>query len=134
MRNLSFLLVVLLAGCVGVNPSNIYMRDSNIVGPREEDQPEYDLIVTDPGYDTWLATNARPIWYYSQNYLENKNRIYVSDWNEKVTSFRHRRNTLFAEPINYDFTIDYGLELNYKLFNYFKFIHSKYGRRYAFPL
>ena len=133
MRYLTFFLLVILGGCVGSGPSGIYMRDSNIVGPREEEAPQYDLIVDEPGFETWMLTNAQPIWYYSKTYLENKNRIYVADWNEKVIAFGARRNSLFENQINYDYSIDYGLELNYKLFNYFKFIHQKYGRRYNFP-
>ena len=129
----SIFLLVFMTGCVGTGPSGFYVRDSNIVGPREEEEPEYDLIVDDPGFETWMNTNAKPIGFYSKSYYENKNRIYVADWNDKVVAFRHRRRSPFAEIINYDYTIDYGIELNYKLYNYFKFIHHQYGRRYSFP-
>ena len=131
--SLSFFLLIFVIGCIGVGPSPIYVRDSNIVGPREEEAPQYELIVDEPGYETWLITNAKPIGFYSKSYYESKNRIYVADWNAKVTSFRHRRRSPFTEIINYDFNIDYGIELNYQLFNYFKFMHQKYGRRYTFP-
>ena len=133
MRYLSFSLLILLGGCISAGPSRIYVRDSNIVGPREEEAPQYELIVDEPGFETWMLTNGKPIWYYSKSYYETKNRIYVADWNAKVATFGNRRNALFEQNINYDFSVDYGLELNYKLFNYFKFIHQKYGRRYTFP-
>ncbi|MCG8322171.1 MAG: DUF6146 family protein [Cytophagales bacterium] len=130
---LSFWLLVFMTGCVGTGPSRFYVQDSNIVGPREEEAPQYELIVDEPGFESWMVTNARPIGFYTKSYYETKNRIYVSDWNDKVTAFRHRRRSPFTEIINYDFTIDYGIELNYKLFYYFKFMHQKYGRRYTFP-
>ena len=130
---LVFIWLVLVTGCIGTGPSGIYVRDSNIVGPREEEETQYELIVDEPGFNTWMATNAKPIGFYSKTYYETKNRIYVSDWNEKVTAFRHRRRSPFTEIINYDFTIDYGIELNYQLFNYFKFMHQKFGGRYSFP-
>ncbi|MDN5216071.1 DUF6146 family protein [Fulvivirgaceae bacterium BMA12] len=133
IKVLSFSVLIFLMGCAGGAPSRILVKGSNIIDPKPEDEVEYQLIVDDPGYETWLITNARPIGYYSLSYYEAKNRIYVTDWNAKVVSLSSRRNSPFTEQINYDFNTDYGLELNYRLFNYFKFIHQRYGRRYAFP-
>jgi hypothetical protein len=81
------------------------------------DSVEYEIIIIDPGFDSWLTT--RPSMnYYSQNYYENKNRFYVTEWN-----YRHdnpiRFGDLYDTRIDYDFSTNYGLELNYKLYNYF---------------
>ena len=133
IKILSFSMLIFLMGCVGGAPSGILLKSSNIVDPKPDNEVGYELIVDDPGYETWLVTNAKPIGYYSKSYYEAKNKIYVIDWNAKVVSLSGRRNSPFTEQINYDFNTDYGLALNYRLFNYFKFIHHRYGRRYAFP-
>ena len=48
------------------------------------DSLEYEIIIIDPGYSSFLASTARPEGYYSQSYLENKNRFLVTDWNQRV--------------------------------------------------
>lgn len=90
------------------------------------DSLEYEVIIIDLGFNAYLNSTARPIDYYSQAYLKNWNRIYVTNWN-----FRFRNPTLYNQDIyqnliDYQFDIDYGLEVDYKLFNYFQFAQIKY--------
>ena len=35
-------------------------------------------------------------------------------------------NSIYENEINYDSNTDYGLDVNYKLYNYFKFVEHKY--------
>lgn len=77
---------------------------------------EYEVIIIDPGFNSWLAGYARPRNYYTQNYMEQRNRTWVSQWNQNVNS--GMRPNLFEMNINYDSSIDYGYEVNYLLFNY----------------
>jgi len=90
-----------------------------------EDSMEYELIIMDPGFDSWLATQP-PANFYSQQYYENWNQRYVTEWN-----IRHsnplRYGGFYQTRINYDPNVDYGLELNYKLYNYFRYIEKEYG-------
>jgi len=81
------------------------------------DELEYEVIIIDPGFSSWLASTARPRNHYSQSYLETRNRIWVTNWNINVNSSIRNRN-LFEMSINYDNNIDYGYEVNYLLFNY----------------
>jgi hypothetical protein len=82
-----------------------------------------------------MLTNGKPASFYSREYYRNKNVFYASAWNSKVTERTryNSRNYPFEEPIDYNPTIDYGLEVDYKLFWYFKYIENVYGRRYHFP-
>jgi hypothetical protein len=48
------------------------------------DDLEYEVIIIDNGFSTWLASTALPRNYYSQAYLENKNQQYVREWNNRV--------------------------------------------------
>ena len=95
------------------------------------DSTEYDIIVTDPGFESWFITNRKPPSYHTKEFLEAKNWNYVIAWNEKVRSgsFQMRRgNDPFIEEIDYRWDIDYGLDVNYKLYYYFKFIEDTWGK------
>lgn len=83
---------------------------------------EYDLAVLDLGYESFLAMQPSA-GTYSLNYLKNKNRYYVSVWNSRVMT---GNPDIYDMPIEYDSKIYYGLEFEYKLYQYFKFIENKH--------
>jgi hypothetical protein len=85
-----------------------------------EDSTQYEIIVMEPGFETWFIANSKPEWYHSQEYYENWNRQYTHAWNAKINSFPHGH--LLNNPINYEDNIDYGLEINHKLFYYFQYV------------
>jgi hypothetical protein len=92
------------------------------------DSLEYDIIIIDIGFDSYLNTIAKPMNFYSQDYYEQKNRFYVPAWNHRVRTSRTGKWSQVSEnEIDYDFKINYGLEVNYKLFNYFKFVEHQYN-------
>ncbi|MEM7382459.1 MAG: DUF6146 family protein, partial [Bacteroidota bacterium] len=55
--------------------------------------------------------------------------IYVINWNNRVLQPQQFSQRLYELQINYDPTIDYGYELNYKLYNYFIYFQRKYRQR-----
>lgn len=93
----------------------------------QADSTTYDIIITETGYDNWILTNAQPRWYYNNAYYRNKNQFFVIDWNNRVIETMGRAP--YEEQIFYNPNIDYGLEVNYKLYWYFKFMEHKYGIR-----
>jgi hypothetical protein len=94
----------------------------------ENEELEYEIIILEVGFKNWLVTQ-RPMWYYSLNLLENRNRYYVLEWNRRVQSPHLFNSNLYNQFINYDPAIEYGLEVNYKLFMYFEFFQQKYRQR-----
>jgi len=84
------------------------------------DSLEYSLIIMDPGFESWLATRP-PKNFYSKQYYEQKNLLYVSEWNHR---YRTSQNNSYETYIDYNANIDYGLDLNYKLFYYFQFFEE----------
>lgn len=93
------------------------------------DVTEYEIIIIEPGFNFWLQSIARPEGYYSQSYLENRNNLYVIEWNQRVQQpFRYDPG-LYELQINYSPQIDYGYEVNYKLYNYFIYFQRKYNQR-----
>ncbi len=91
----------------------------------ESDSTTYELLIFDIKYESYLATQP-PMNFYSQDYYENWNIQYVTEWN-----IRHnnpvRYGDFYETNIDYYQSTDYGLELNYKLYYYFLFIEKEYG-------
>lgn len=92
------------------------------------DELEYEIIIIDPGFNTWLASRARPRGYYSQQYFEAKNRIWVIEWNIRAMRPQQYRD-LYLMQIDYDHHIDYGYEVNYMLYNYLVYFQLTTGQR-----
>ena len=94
-----------------------------------DEKTEYEIIIIDPGFFTWLRSVARPEGYYSQQWLENRNQILVINWNQRVFQPNQFDPNLYQLQIDYDPMIDYGYEVNYKLYNYFVYFQRKYNQR-----
>ena len=92
-------------------------------------ESKYEILIIEPGFYTWLNSIARPEGYYSQHFLENRNEILVLEWNRRVMFPTQYNAQLYMWQIDYDPFIDYGYEVNYKLYNYFVYIQRKYNQR-----
>ncbi len=92
------------------------------------DELEYEIIIFDSGFENFLIT-APPKSYYSEKTLEAKNRRYVQLWSQRVNNPRYNRN-IYEQKIDYDYNIHYGMDVNYKLYQYFKFVEKKYGEKF----
>ncbi len=75
---------------------------------------EYEVIIIDPGFNSWFYSYARPRNYYSQQYMETRNRVWVMEWNSRFNQGDRR----FDMSIDYQNNINYGYEVNYMLYNY----------------
>ena len=87
-----------------------------------EDSLEYDLETFDGKFEMWYLLHKSPAMYRSQQYYENWNRQYVSAWN--YNALGGRRNSFFEPIIGYEYTVDYGFELNHELFYYFQYVEK----------
>jgi len=94
-----------------------------------DEKTEYEIIVIDPGYYSWLHSIAMPEGYYSQQFMEARNRIYVMNWNQRAQNPLVYDSSLYEMQINYDPNINYGYQVNYKLYNYFIYFQRKYRQR-----
>ncbi|SNY99822.1 DUF6146 family protein [Flagellimonas pacifica] len=95
----------------------------------KDEESEYEIIIIEPGFYFWLQSIARPEGYYSQSFLENRNHIMVINWNQRVLQPNRYNPNLYELQIDYDPTVDYGYEVNYKLYNYFIYFQRKYNQR-----
>jgi len=88
------------------------------------DSLEHRLIVLDPGFDSWLATQPSRE-FYSQGYYETRNRLYVAEWNHRYITGQDKG--IYENLIDYNTRIDYGLDINYRLYYYFRFFEHTTG-------
>ncbi len=93
------------------------------------DELEYEITIIDPGFSTWLLSRAKPEGYYSQSFLETRNQILVAEWNSRVLQPQRYNPSLYEMRIDYNPNIDYGYEVNYKLYNYFIYFQITYKQQ-----
>ncbi len=121
---------VLVMGCdttkstVETGSTDVALSDTVVIA---NESIEYEIIIIEPGFNTWLVTQP-PKGYYGLSYLESRNQIYVTEYNYRVYAPGFDKK-LYIQEINYDPTISYGLEVNYLLYNYFKFFEETYNQK-----
>jgi hypothetical protein len=86
------------------------------------DSLEYELVTFDGKFESWYIMQNVPSRFRSQEYYENWNHQYVNAWNYNST--QSGKNNFFEYIHGYDPTIDYGFELNHKLFYYFQYVEN----------
>jgi len=89
------------------------------------DSLSYELVIFDTGFDSWFLSVRKPEWYYTQSYLENWNQQLVTEWNTLYSSGSYRTDCYPETYLDYDNTINYGKDLNYKLYYYFRYMQEK---------
>lgn len=129
------IVLILIASCKSYN-TNQTINNENESGLVQSDtvsissdESDYEIIIIEPGFNTWLLSTARPEGYHSQQWLESRNAILVQAWNQRnLQPFNYDPN-LYELRIDYDTRTDYGYEVNYKLYNYFLYFQIKYKQR-----
>ena len=136
MKNSLYINAILLFIILGCNTKKSIVTNSDKVMAVQNDtirianeELQYEVIIIDPGFNSWLVSMAHPRWYHSQSYLENKNRMYVSEWNRRVLQPQQFSPNLYEMTIDYQPYIDYGYEVNYLIYNYMIYFQNRYQQR-----
>ena len=79
---------------------------------------EYDVTIIDAGFQSWFNSYAKPKNYYSQSFLESRNRIWVLEWNRRAMLPSQYNPNLYEMTINYESNVNYGYDVNYMIYNY----------------
>tara|TARA_B100001063_G_C16512854_1_gene427716 strand:+ start:65 stop:484 length:420 start_codon:yes stop_codon:yes gene_type:complete len=136
MRNFIYILILglFVHSCGSTRDRNLGDSQINEDTVRiANDSLEYEIIIIEPGFNLFINSIARPEGYYSQQYLENKNRFLVSEYNQRVSQPQNYNPDLYLQEINYNPSIDYGYEVNYLLYNYFVFFSRHYNQKFSVP-
>ncbi|HAX96526.1 MAG TPA: hypothetical protein DCY35_08410 [Prolixibacteraceae bacterium] len=112
-----------ICACTGIRESTRVLIENEKIA--SDDTLQYELVIIDPGFETWFVTHSKPVWFHSQSWLETWNRQYVTAWNARYMN--GRGNRCCDTYIDYQFHVDYGLDLNHKLYWYFRYVERKLG-------
>ena len=134
MKNLVAILVVLgiILSCKTpdktISNKNTSLAANDTVRIANDDL-EYEIIIIDPGFNSWLQSVAREEGYYSKQFLESRNYLLVIAYNQRVLQRHIYDPNLYEWQIDYQQGIDYGYEVNYLLYNYFIYFQLKYEQQ-----
>ncbi|MET0760196.1 MAG: DUF6146 family protein [Flavobacterium sp.] len=135
MKNSVFIAIIffLIVGCT-TSKSTLPSTDKSTATKNDtvriaNDELKYEVIIIDTGFSTWLATRAFLRGYHTQSYLENKNRVYVNEWNSRVIQPQRYSPSLYGMTIDYDTSINYGYEVNYLIYNYMIYFQNTYKQK-----
>ena len=90
---------------------------------------EYEIIIIEPGFNSWLVSRAMPRNFHSQTYMESRNQVWVNEYNNRVLQSMRYDPNLYQMQIDYRRGIDYGYEVNYMLFNYLVYFQQTYKQQ-----
>jgi hypothetical protein len=90
----------------------------------ETDSVEYELIVLELGFDNYLI--SQPPKSFTP-YLTIKTGTTSTPLNGMRGTGQVQTRSCSCLRFNYDKTIDYGLELEYKLYHFYRFFEKKYN-------
>jgi hypothetical protein len=114
------IVIILLLSCNSnkqiVSNEKPYLENDTIRIANEE--IAYEVIIIDIGFSSWFNSYARPKGYYSQSYLEGRNRFWVLEWNRRANLPSQYNPNLYEMSINYNSQTNYGYDVNYMIFNY----------------
>ncbi|MBP2832705.1 hypothetical protein J8281_10960 [Aquimarina sp. U1-2] len=123
---------LLIVSCTSTQHKN--MNVSSTPNPSDtvrisNDSLEYEIIIIEPGFTSWLVTQ-RPRGFYSEQFLETRNRLYVNEYNQRVLEPQRFNPNLYIQRIEYEPNIHYGYEVNYLLYHYFLYFEQRYRQNF----
>jgi len=89
---------------------------------------EWEITVFDGEYETFIATRAQPKSMFTESSLKSRNTILVNEWNSRFYSGINRN--FYEVAIDYDPKENYGLDFEYRMYQFFAYCNWKYGIRF----
>lgn len=90
----------------------------------ENDSSAYELVIIDPDFDLWYIMKYSPALDRSEGTYQVQNRLGVLNWNSFYASGMF--SEVIGSYIDYRPEISYGIELNRRLYWYFRFIEERH--------
>jgi hypothetical protein len=126
MRRVLLVIMVIMAASgtymFGQKKKDIVKEDTMHI---KKDTTEYELIIFDTGFDAWLAMQPSKN-HYSNEYYRRRNNLYVQEWNNRYLN-PHRYGGIYGNYIDFDPMTDYGIDVNYRLYYYFRYFEEMNG-------
>lgn len=118
------IMVLMIWACSTVKEAS---KTSAILTQNTQDSTGYDILIIDPQFDQWYLYSYTPAKDYSNDYYWGQNNSAAANWNSYYRTGRYSR--VIDCNIDYQPNIDYGIEVNRKLYWYFIYIQNKYRIR-----
>lgn len=115
-------MILLVWACSTVKEN---VKTSASLTQSSQDSTEYEIYIDDLHFDQWYLLNYSEAKDHANDYYRGKNLVAVSNWNDYY--HKGRNSAIIDSYINYEPAIDYGIEVNRKLYWYFKYIKDNYG-------
>lgn len=118
---ISIVLIMLVAwSCVSTKNSERTDKNTFV----QIDSTQYEITIIDTEFDTWYLMNYSQSKDHSNEYYRSKNQVGINNWNNYFNRGRYAR--VIENNIYYEYSVDYGIEVNRKLFWYFKYIEEEF--------
>jgi Family of unknown function (DUF6146) len=114
-------MLVLLCACTS-QKEFVKIEPTKNIAVNVNDSTGYELLVFDPQFETWFMTNYSPAKDHSNEYYQSWNNQYVTDWNYHYMAGHY--TSVFENSIDWDDSVNYGIELNRKLYYYFRYVET----------
>lgn len=116
--------VLLLASCATQRKTTSNPGIKEVIN---SDSTEYSIIILDPEFDHWYLTRYSTAMDRSNDVYRMFNRTAVMNWNDYYIRDKYRN--IIENHLDYDYNTDYGIDVNRKLYWYFRFIEERYRIR-----
>lgn len=128
MKNLIVLFIIsaFIWSCTTSSKPNSEDQKTSITTQKKIDSAdEWEITVFDAEYETFVATRAQPKAMFTESTLKSRNTILVNEWNSRFYSGANRN--FYEVAIDYDPKENYGLDFEYRLYQFFAYCNWKYG-------
>ena len=92
-----------------------------------EDNTEYNILIIDPGFDRWYMMRYSSSMDRSNEFYKSMNNIGAQNWNDFYNRGKYPK--VIGSYLSYNPSIDYGLDVNRRLYWYFKYIEENFRIR-----
>ena len=120
-----FLAAILFSGCH--TSKNVTSVKQKAVIAKDKDSTQYEVLIFDPDFDFWYQVHFNSVLDYTNEYYRTQNTLAVVRWNSYYTSGRYYR--IIENYLDYDNNTDYGIDINRKLYWYFKYVQEQFHLR-----
>jgi len=116
-------LLVLLSGMAAV--AQEITEKKPVAQAGSSDSLSYELLIDDIYFDQWYLLNFDSAKDYTHEYYRYKNLTASQTWNDLYRAGQYR--DVVDSWLNYLPETDYGMELDRRLYWYFRYVSSQYG-------
>jgi hypothetical protein len=109
-------------------PKSEDQKPSIATQKKTDSADEWEITVFDAEYENFVSTRAQPKSMFTESSLKSRNTILVNEWNSRFYSGINRN--FYEVAIDYDPKENYGLDFEYRMYQFFAYCNWKYGVRF----